>query len=468
MAKRFSLILALFLAFAGIAHAHVGTSGFVLLLPTRFYILGAALAVAASFLLLAFLPERLAAHMAAPSRPFLTFRPLPAPIGSLFSFLLLLAFTVYAFTGPGDPFDNPLPLFIWIVWWVAFTLLQFITGDLWGLFNPWSGMLWLLGRRGKQGPMTLPEGQGYWIAIAQFSGFVWLELVSTDAYDPAYLAAAVITFLSFNFVGMLTFGETVWRREAEPFSVFFALVGSLAPFQRGLDAQTGRTTLTLVWPGKALVRRPALPLSGSLFILLTLSTVSFDGFSSTFFWVSSIGLNPLEFPGRSAVIWPMTLGLVAAYILLAGLFVLSVAGGLKLVGAKAGYHNAIGRLVYSILPISLVFHFAHYMSYFMVQGQYALKLASDPFNQGWDLFDTADWQVTTSFFFNEASVLALWNVQTTVIVLGHVMGITMAHLIALNIFGDNAKAVRSQIFLAALMVAYTAFGLWLLSSPRVG
>lgn len=469
MTKRFLIAVSVFLASAGLASAHVGTSGFILLLPSRFYMLGAALAVAASFFLLAFLPERAAQKLLQPSRPILTLPALRVPWFSFLSSALLLSFVVYGFTGPGDPFENPLTLFIWIVWWIVFTLIQAVTGELWSLFNPWSGLVWLVRRsRRDDGFLKLPFGWGYWLAILQFFGFAWLELVSTDAYDPEVLATAVIVFWLFNFLGILIFGEKRWRGEAEPFSVFFGLIGALSPLQRRYDQETGRTEFTFVWPGKGLIGREALPLGGSLFVLLTLSTVSFDGFSSTFFWISSLGLNPLEFEGRSTVTWPMTIGLVAAFVLLSGLFLLCVAGGLKLAGAETKLAPAVGRLVYSILPISIVFQFAHYLTYLLVQGQYALKLASDPFGQGWNLLGTDNWQVTTSFFYGYGSVLAIWNTQTVAIILGHVMGITTAHLIALDILRDNSKAVRSQIFLAALMIGYTAFGLWLLSSPKVG
>ncbi len=468
MTRRLLLVPIFLIACSGLAYAHVGTAGFVLLLPARYYILGAALAVAASFFLLVFLPHSVAQNLLKPTRRAFTIPRFPAPLFSLLSFALLVVLTVYGFTGTGDPFENPLPLFIWIVWWGMFTLVQVVAGELWSLFNPWTGVLWLVrGNRRHEGILTFKRGQGYWVAIVQFSIFVWIELVSTSAYDPGFLAGAVCLFWAFNLGGMLLFGERRWRAEAEPFSVFFTLAGSLSPFERSEDEETGRIAISFVWPGKTLVRRDAMTLSGSLFILLTLSTVSFDGLSSTFFWVSSLGLNPLDFPGRSAVTWPMTLGLAGAFLLLAGLFLLSVGGGLKLIARREDFALASGRLVYSILPISLVFHFAHYMTYLMVQGQYALKLASDPFGRGWDLFGTADWQVTTSFFYNYGSVLAIWNVQTASIVLGHIAGITMAHLIALDVFQDNKVAIRSQIFLAVLMVGYTAFGLWLLSSPKI-
>jgi hypothetical protein len=38
-------------------------------------------------------------------------------------------------------------------------------------------------------------------------------------------------------------------------------------------------------------------------------------------------------------------------------------------------------------------------------------------------------------------------------------------MIALNAFGDHQMAVISQLPVAAFMLLYTVFGLWLLASP---
>ena len=62
----------------------------------------------------------------------------------------------------------------------------------------------------------------------------------------------------------------------------------------------------------------------------------------------------------------------------------------------------------------------------------------------------------------------IWNLQTAAIVLGHLAGIALAHALALRHFGDNRGAVLSQLPLAAFMVLYTLFGLWLLSTPVFG
>ena len=62
----------------------------------------------------------------------------------------------------------------------------------------------------------------------------------------------------------------------------------------------------------------------------------------------------------------------------------------------------------------------------------------------------------------------IWNVQTAAIVLGHVAAVVLAHALALRRLGDHRQAVLSQAPLAVLMVLYTLFGLWVLSTPVAG
>jgi hypothetical protein len=76
--------------------------------------------------------------------------------------------------------------------------------------------------------------------------------------------------------------------------------------------------------------------------------------------------------------------------------------------------------------------------------------------------------VTTSFLTTYAGVWTIWNLQTASIVSGHVAAIALAHAFSLRQFGDGRHAAISQIPLALMMVLYTLFGLWLLSTPVAG
>ena len=122
----------------------------------------------------------------------------------------------------------------------------------------------------------------------------------------------------------------------------------------------------------------------------------------------------------------------------------------------------------SILPISVAYHAAHYLPSFLVNVQYALNAFSDPFAQGWDLLGLGRRHVTVSFLADYHAVAVLWSVQAGVIVLGHVLAVLIAHAIAVERFGAGRAAMASQLPLAALMIGYTTFGLWLLAAPTAG
>lgn len=459
-------VLAIVTLFPTTALAHGAEGGIVLLLPTGYYLAGAVLAVAASFLLLAALPARLVDRAASMRLRLFAVQDIPYTLISLIGFVFLASLVSAGFLGSRDPVANPLPTMIWTIWWVCFAVVQAVTGPLWPHLNPWTGILRLLGHHRRDRLATLPAGIGYAVAIGQFSAFAWFELIDPAPSDPDRLAVAITLYFLFNLLGAMTFGQRDWMARAEPFSIFFGLVGRLSPVARE-DVAADRTRLSLVWPGRELILCPALPLSAVLFLVLTLSTVSFDGLSRTFAWLGTIGVNPLEFPGRSAVILSGALGMIGTFMALAGAFLAAVALGSAMAAQPSLWREAAGRLIYSIVPIAVAFQAAHYLTNVLVDGQNAAIAISDPFALGWNLFGTAQWHMTTSFLNTLDGVTLIFNTETVMIALGHVIGIVMAHVIATNLFESPRKAVLSQIPLAALMVFYTGFGLWLLSTPRM-
>ncbi|MND07221.1 hypothetical protein D3C83_290720 [compost metagenome] len=54
------------------------------------------------------------------------------------------------------------------------------------------------------------------------------------------------------------------------------------------------------------------------------------------------------------------------------------------------------------------------------------------------------------------------------IVLAHVVAVAVAHLLAIRETADRGRALLGQLPMTALMIAYTLFGLWLLSAPTIG
>jgi hypothetical protein len=137
-------------------------------------------------------------------------------------------------------------------------------------------------------------------------------------------------------------------------------------------------------------------------------------------------------------------------------------------GNERPFLYCAGVLVWSIIPISLAYHFSHYLTALLVNGQYALAAASDPFAHGWNLFGTAETHVHAGIAAGHEAAWAIWNAQAAAIIGGHVLAVTAAHVIAYRLHGARRAAVLSQIPLGLLMVLYTVFGLWLLSTPTAG
>jgi hypothetical protein len=453
MARRLALSGAvLLIGFTAPALAHAGEGGFVLLLPTDYYLAGGTLAVAASFLLIAFAPEKPVERIIDARIALIRF-PVFCPISSSLVSLLVLAVLVWeGFDGTQDPLQNPLPLVVWTLWWIGFTLLTAIFGNLWRFLNPWTGLYRLL-RPSRMPLIHYPKGLGYWPAVGLFFAFAWFELIDPAPANPERLAIALSCYWIFMFAATFAFGEEDWLGKAEPFSLFFRLIALLAPLQGERSDQS--VQLFLGVPGAKALKADRLPVSGVFFVLLALATVSFDGLSKTFLWLGFNGINPLEFPGRSAVIGRNTAGLLATWVVLAAVYIYAVRLGWMLAGSKADPRQFAGRLVLSIMPIALAYHFAHYLTLLLVNGQYAIAALLP-----------VDVEVTTSFLMTYGGVRFIWNIEALAIVAGHVLAIMLAHAIALDCCGRGAR--RAEFPIAIAMVLYTLFGLWLLATPTAG
>jgi hypothetical protein len=453
--------------FARPALAHTSERGFILLLPTGYYLLGGALAVAASFLILLTIPADQLKGWCARRLNLLQAKPPSEAWTSLVSSGVLVLLIIAGYLGSRDPLDNPLPLTVWTIWWVGVTLAHALFGNLWRYLNPWIGPYRILKRTLGVRRAPFAYGFGYWPAVVGLLAFAWFELIHPAPDDPAILAQAIMLYSAVTWIGMALFGEEAWLSRAETFSVFFALIARVAPLQSE-SATPGKRQFYLAVPGRALAGLPSLPPSGILFVLLTLATVSFDGLSRTFWWLGLNGINPLEFPGRSAVMGINSAGLIALWLALSAAFLVCVWVGRALAGRRGAFWPQAGALAASILPISIGYQFAHYLTSFLVNAQYAAIAVTDPFARGWFESDERMNRVTTSFLSNHEGVTLIWNLQAAGIVVGHVVAVLVAHLITLQREPDRRAMLASQAPLAILMVAYTLFGLWLLSTPAAG
>ena len=121
----------------------------------------------------------------------------------------------------------------------------------------------------------------------------------------------------------------------------------------------------------------------------------------------------------------------------------------------------MAAFIFSLLPITIAYNYAHFISLLMVQGQELIPLISDPFGVDWDLFGTATYQVN----FGIIRPQMLWIFVILVIITGHIAAVYLSHIKALELYRKSNIALKSQFPMLVLMVFYTMVSLWIVSRP---
>jgi hypothetical protein len=206
-----------------------------------------------------------------------------------------------------------------------------------------------------------------------------------------------------------------------------------------------------------------------------LSAVTFDGFKETPFWsdlLQAIALSPFFHPLIRLV---HDIGLnyfvvleTIVFILFPAIFLMVYLGFAWLTKWVSGFEQTVteiaGLFIYSLVPIAIAYHLAHYLSYLITAGQLIIPLASDPYGIGWNVFGTADYKTDIGI----VGAKFVWYSAVLAIVAGHVFAVGVSHFVALRVFEPARVALRSQYPLLVLMVGYTMLSLWILSQPIVG
>ena len=450
-------LAALLVLLPGAALAHASERMVILTLPTGWYILGAGVAVALTALV-GLAGGRLPAFGSRVlfDRPVLVPRVVTSWIGAA-AFWALIAVGIW---GTRDPLGNLLPLTVWTVLWVGLTLTCVVFGNLWRDVEPWSGPVRSIRRAtGWQGSIGLSR-LGHAPAVLGYLAFAWFEIVSLAPADPFVLARAAAVYYLVILVLAVAEGED-WLEKGEFATLYFAFVARIAPFWA--EYAPGRVRVMVGLPGAQVLRMEPLDATAIAFLTLVLASVSFDGLHETFWWLVQIGINPLEYPGRS-VVWSVnSLALPAFWALSAATILAAIRLG---VPKGARFSDLAGPMMLAILPIAAGYHVAHYLIALLTNGQYVIAALNDPFGWGWDLFDLPDHWVSFGFLATRSGTLAIWIAQFAIILAAHLLAVVLGLKIAQRFAGGDRFA--THLPMTVLMIGYTVFGLWMLSSPTVG
>jgi hypothetical protein len=377
------------------------------------------------------------------------------------SVALFVLVWISALLGDTDPFRNLAPTWIYVIFWLGVPALSVLLGNVWRALSPWRGIadlfVWVreLGGGDARALADYPERLGRWPGAVMLFAFAALELAYSDPASPRALAFAIAVYTYVALFGMAAFGRDPWMRYGEGFAVYFGLLARIAP----LFARDGR--IRLRWPLTGLAGKDTTP-GAVAFAGVMLGTVLFDGYSRTTTWQDVMA----RLEGPYVVDHPTIAELLVTLASVGGLLtgVLAIALAYEAACAVARWtvnapRSLVPDFVLSLVPIAFVYVVAHYATLFLVQGQFAVPLLSDPLGRGWNLFGTA--HVTPDL--TVISPNATWYVQVVALVTGHVAGLTVAHDRAVTLFPDRRDALRSQYAMLGLMVLYTVGGLWVLS-----
>jgi hypothetical protein len=436
----------------GLVLAHGVGSREDLPIPFTYALVGAAVALLVSFLVLLLFWREPRLNPAGAGRP------LPAGLqraldstfarGALRALgLLATSYIVLAMLFGKDDALNPTAATVYVLFWVGVPLLSLLIGPVWRLINPIRTLQLLLARLVRADPEAglapLPPWLGYWPAAASLLSFVWLELVPHDSNTTLpTLRLYFACYLAVHLLAATYFGSR-WFDRGDGFEVFSSLLGRLSVLGRRGD-------------GRLVVRSPLNGVAGiatapGLFALVgvMLGSTVFDSLSAHLAWIDFVQTGPLT-PHLAS-----TLGLLVTVSVVTAAFT----GASALTGLGAGQPplETAAEFAHSIVPIVAGYFIAHYWSLLVIVGQQAVIQLSDPLGTGANWLGTGGRAADPTL----AGATTTAVIQVSAIVVGHVVGVVLAHDRAVALL-PRRHAIIGQIPLLVLMIGYTVMGLLLL------
>lgn len=473
------LLVCLLLLLSNSASAHSFGQTYTLPVPVWLYLYGATAALIVSFAMVGYFVT--AKSIAASRREYGLFigrassRRLLGALRVLSVGVLLLAI-IAGVIGTQNIYRNINMTLFWVIFVLGFTYLTALMGDWFALVNPFRVLVEWVERvlpRLFCGRWRYPEALEYWPALILYIVFIWIELFGRST--PFSLSVTLASYTLLNFLACWSVGKESWFEHGEFFGVFLRLIAKIAPLRVEPGERGSLEGLYLRQPFSGLIQQRPLPLGLLVFVLFILASTAFDGLHETAIWVAAFWKNlyqlvlipiygnapPVTFPA----IQKLFLGYQSAALLLSpfiylGVYALTIYLAQVITRRVVPFKQLLMYFGFSLMPIAFAYHLTHYLTLLQVQGAQMQRLISDPFGLGWNLFGTAKLAVNVI-----PDMAFVWHMQVFLIIAGHVMSVYLAHVQALSVFPDRRSAILSQLPMLVLMVAFTTFGLWVLSLP---
>ena len=394
----------------------------------------------------------------------------PFRIGAAVSVLLALVLVWSLVGGLGaqtaeghEFFENPITVIVWVDLWVGLGIVATFVGNVWDLVSPLNWAARFVDRalaRRELSPFAYPERLGRWPAVGLLLLWTWAELVWAPAKEPHVLAAIALGYMGATLIGTVFFGVEAWLDNVELFTVFSRTFSRFAPLDltpgnpdRWVATPREQRELRLRMYGAGLRSEGPLAAGGGAFVLTTLATVVFDGFSQTrryATWRDSIESHAGAL-GRHIDAFDTLFGLaLVAVFCLAFVLVAAMVG-------RGSVAESVRLYAPTLIPIAAAYFVAHYFVYLVFVGQLTMGVLVDPFGHGWNPWGLGEYEI-----WKDIPAALTWWIQVALIVWGHVAAVFAAHRVAAKESGPR-RAILVQTPLVLLMVGYTVAGLWVLA-----
>ncbi|MEV8503879.1 hypothetical protein AB0368_03495 [Actinoplanes sp. NPDC051475] len=308
-----------------------------------------------------------------------------------------------ALAGPPAP-RNPAPYALFAGLWVGLVPLSLLLGPVWRAVNPLRTVFRAL-RLPRHGfrPAKADGSAGRWPAALALLAFVWFELAAPHRDEPVMVGLWLVAYGLVQLGAAALRGEE-WFARGDCFEVYSTLAGRLSPLHR---------------------RRPLAAVAGTpvdagvaAFLAVWWGSTVFDSASASVAWA--------DFVQRAGT--PL-LYLTAGLVLMCAVVYAGIRG---LPGGPA--------VTPSLIPIAAAYTLAHYLT-LLLSGPGARTAVPAP-----------------------GAVAAA---QVTLILLGHVLGVIVAHELSLRAARGRPgpAALADELPVVLLMIAFTWAGLFLLLTP---
>lgn len=419
-------------------------------IPVIAFVLGGALVVAASFALV--LPTKVSAAEEGPADRTQVRR--VTNLAGIVGLVIIAGLCWAGLAGTQEVPENIFPTVFWVYIWVIVPLLVGVIGDFTSGSNPF-GYLAQLGEKLPVTRRAWPKAVGWWLAAALLALGTLAELVfNASTTLPRFLAWMFIAYGAFCVLMGAIFGAEAFRDRGELLSVMLGTWGRLGYWRFGSPGRRGFAG-GLDQPFERSVSR-------TVFVLLLLVSISFDGILSTPQWtrLEQRHFAVTDVHGVEVLRTVTFLGLVVVLYGLFALFSLAVA---RFGARTSGVSDTLSRLMPSLVPIAYGYLAAHYLQYVLTNGQLILPLLGAPGGDGTNLHLPYPFNDSFEENLHLLPNTFYWYFDVAVIVLVHIAAVVLAHRALARKEASDREARRAEYPWLLAMVAYTALSLWLLA-----